>query len=153
MDQVDASSPPLMDHVAPLDPFLCPRPHRRRRREYRPHPPLEFRCMHGRRSLGRRLHPPLEETSRVGRIVREFEEVPSQTLNMNDQKPRGEEQAPPTSEETQETPTNHGQRMTMGENSLPTIGNQPSPIVVDPIARRYQPRSMHINLYLPSLGS
>jgi hypothetical protein len=105
--------------------------------------------MHSRRSLLRGLHPPLEESSRVGRIVREFEEVPRQTLNMDEQAPMREDEAPPREEVTQETPTNQGQRMTIGEYSLPTIGNQPSPIVLDPVAKRYELKSMHINL-LPS---
>ena len=50
---------------------------------------------------------------------------------------------------TKETPTNQGQRMTMGEYSLPAIGNQPSTIVLDPVARGYELRTMHVNL-LPS---
>ncbi|KAK0606613.1 hypothetical protein LWI29_001539 [Acer saccharum] len=75
----------------------------------------EFRCMHGKRSLGRGVHPPLGESSRVGRIVREVEEIPRQTMSTVGQEPRREDEAPPREEVTQETPTNQGQRMTMGE--------------------------------------
>ena len=105
--------------------------------------------MHGRRSLGRGVHPPLGESSHVGRIVREVEEIPRQAISTEGQDPRREEEAPPREEITEETPTNQGQRMTMGEYSLPAIGNQPSPIVLDPVARGYELRTMHVNL-LPS---
>ena len=87
--------------------------------------------MHGRRSLGRGVHPPLEGTSRV----REFEAILRQAISTEGQQPRREDEAPFREEMTEETPTTHGQRMTMGEYSLSAIGNQPSPIVLDLVAR------------------
>ena len=57
--------------------------------------------------------------------------------------------APHSEKMTEETPANHGQRMTMGEYSLLAIRNQPSPIVLDLVARGYELRMMHVNL-LPS---
>ena len=101
--------------------------------------------MHGRRSLGRGVHPPLEGTSRV----REFEAIPRETMSTEGQQPMREDEGPLREEMTEETQTNRGQRMTMGEYALPDIGNQPSPIVLDPIARGYELRTMHVNL-LPS---
>ncbi|KAI9191952.1 hypothetical protein LWI28_015936 [Acer negundo] len=106
----------------------------------------EFRCMDGRKSLGRGLHPPREESSCVGRIAREFEEIPRQDMNMEGQEPRREDEAPPMEEVTQETLTSQGQRMTKGEYSLPAISNQHSPIVLDPVARGYELRATHVNL-------
>ena len=105
--------------------------------------------MHGRRSLGRGVHPPLEGTSRV----REFEAIPRQAMSTEGQQPRREEEAPFREDMTKETPTNHGQRMTMGEYSLPAIGNQPSPIVINPIARGYELRTMHVNFCPNFMGS
>ena len=104
-----------------------------------------FSFMHGRRSLGRGVHPPLEGTSRV----REFEAIPRQTMSIEGQQPRREDKCPCREEMTEETQTNRGQRMTMGEYVLPDIGNQPSPIVLDSITRGYELRMMHVNL-LPS---
>ena len=109
--------------------------------------------MHGRRSLGRGLYPPLDGTSCVERIEREFEVIPRQDMSTEGQDPRREEEAHPGEEMTEETPTNQGQRMTMGEYSLPAIGNQPSPIVLDLVARGYELRTIHVNLLLPSMGS
>ncbi|KAI9168998.1 hypothetical protein LWI28_005215 [Acer negundo] len=106
----------------------------------------EFRCMHSRRSLGRGLHPPREESSRVGRIAREFEEIPRQDMNMEGQEPRKEDETPPMEELAQETPTNQGQKMTMREYSLPAIGNQPSLIVLDPVVRGYELKTINVNL-------
>ncbi|KAK0600240.1 hypothetical protein LWI29_012961 [Acer saccharum] len=60
----------------------------------------ELRCMYGRRSLGRGLHPPWEESSRVGRIAREVEEFPRQSLDMEGQEPMREDEAPPREELT-----------------------------------------------------
>ena len=77
--------------------------------------------MHDRR-LGRGLYPPLEESSRVGRIVMEFEVAPRQALNMDGQEPMREDEVPPREEVTQETPTNQGQRITMGESHCPQLG-------------------------------
>ncbi|KAK0597013.1 hypothetical protein LWI29_020969 [Acer saccharum] len=74
----------------------------------------EHRCMHGRRSLGRGLHPPLDGTSRVERIVREIEEIPRQVMSTEGQDHMREEEAPLREEMAEETPTNQGQRMTMG---------------------------------------
>ena len=98
--------------------------------------------MHGRRSLGRGVHPPLEDTSHV----REFEAIPRQTMSTEGQQPRREDEGPFREEMTEETHTNRGQRMTMGEYALPDIGNQLSPIVLDPGARGYELRTIHINL-------
>ena len=75
--------------------------------------------MHGRRSLGRGVHPPLKGTSRV----REFEEIPRQAMSTERQQPKREEEAPLREEMIEETPTTHGQRMTMGEYSLLAMGN------------------------------
>jgi hypothetical protein len=105
--------------------------------------------MHGRRSLGRGVHPPLEGTSRV----REFEAIPRQTMSTEGQQPRREDEGPFREEMTEETHTNRGQRMTMGEYALPDIGNQPSPIVLDPVARGYELRTMHVNLLPHFMGS
>ena len=92
--------------------------------------------MHGRRSLGRALHPVLDNINCVARIIRHFEDTTQLNQRMENQ-------------EHHEPPANQGQRMTMGEYAFPTIGNQPSPIVLDPMLRRYKLKSMHINL-LPS---
>ena len=67
-------------------------------------------------------------------------------MSTEGQQPRKEEEAPFREKMTEETPTTHGQRMTMGEYSLPAIENQPSPIVLDPVARGYELRTMHVNL-------
>ena len=105
--------------------------------------------MHGRRSLGRGLYPPLEGTSRV----REFEAIPRQAMSTEGQQPRREDEGLFREEMTEETPTNHGQRMTMGEYALPAIGNQQSPIVINPIARGYELRTMHVNFCPNFMGS
>ena len=62
------------------------------------------------------------------------------------QQPRREEEAPLREEMIEETPANHAQRMTMGEYSLTAIGNQPLLIVLDPVTRKYEHRTMHVSL-------
>ena len=67
-------------------------------------------------------------------------------MSTEGQQPRKEEKAPLREEMTEETLATYGQRMTMGEYSLPVIENQPSPIVFDPVARGYELRMIHVNL-------
>ena len=120
--------------------------------------------MHGRRSQGGFLLPANDNINRVGQLARQFEGLNLVvdlgnvfTVEMEEQGERGgrDERDCRDKQGVRESPLGSPTRAldvdirAMKESAQLMIGNQPSSIVLDGVARSYEVRSMHLNM-LPS---
>ncbi|KAK3184478.1 hypothetical protein Dsin_031764 [Dipteronia sinensis] len=99
--------------------------------------------MHGRRSSRGELVLAVDNVHQIRRLIWQFED--------NCFEKEMTEGAPPAlPPEEQETNLEEELGLTIGEYTLPSIGNkQPTTIILDDVARQYELKGMHINL-LPS---
>ena len=110
--------------------------------------------MHGRRSLGRGVLPTINNINQVRRLVGELEDRMDQgnPENRDEQYAHGPHQQGQQDHEHEGSV--HGNEelgLTMGEYTLPFVGNVPTAIVLDGVAGQYELKSMHIGL-LPTFS-
>ena len=110
--------------------------------------------MHGQRSLGRGVLPNIDNINQVRRLVGELMD----RMDQGNPENRDEQHAHGPHQQEQQDHEHEGSvhgndelGLTMGEYTLPFVGNVPTAIVLDDVARQYELKSMHIGL-LPTFS-
>ena len=110
--------------------------------------------MHGRRSLRRELLPTIDNINQVRRLVDQLED----RMDQGNPENRDEQQAHGPHQQEQQYHEHEGSvhdneqlGLTIREYTIPFVGNVPTAIVLDDVARQYELKSLHIGL-LPTFS-